>query len=230
MSQKQLIRTCVALATACVILTGAGTALATPTPTVSVRVEGARGTLLPVVRVHTRRGSSARDGHAVAGRSALGALNLATRGRWSGTWSTAYSEWELTGILGETHRFSSKYFWAVYVNHVQASTGAGQLRLRRGDALVFAALPDSDFNEPLIGARGPGTVRAGRAFRVTVVDYNARGRARALKGATVSCGGRSARTDAAGVAHLRVAAAGRRTIRVAKRGYVRDELRVRVRV
>lgn len=213
-------------------LAGAAVSVATAaakTPKVSVRVEGLSRTLVPAKLIQTRSGSVKRQGHEVVGTTALGALNTVTHGRWTGTWDAEFSEWELIGILGEQHPFTSKYFWAVYLDNTLASTGAGEAQLKSGDKVVFAALPDSDYDEELLGVAAPGSIASGSRFRVRVVYYNAAGRAHALAGATVSLDGHSVTSGSGGIAHLRAGGSGTETLRVSDHGYVRTETSVRVR-
>lgn len=215
-----------AAATASALALVAGPALASSGPRVSVRVEGVSRTLLAAEHLRASTVSAHRQGHPVLGDTALGALNSATHGHWRGIWDQTFG-WGVIGILGETHGFHSRYFWAEFVNHRFASNGPGEQRLRAGDHLLFAALPDRDANERLLGARAPRTATIHRPFRLRVYDYDAAGRARALRGATVSYGGRHVRARGTAVT-VRPGRTGRLTLRVAKRGYVRTEVTVRV--
>ena len=81
---------------------------------VTVRVEGLNHTLLAPRHINVHNGWITRYG-APEGQcpasSAQGALDVGTRHRWRGTWTTQFGpEYEITSILGETHRFTSKYF------------------------------------------------------------------------------------------------------------------------
>lgn len=229
MHQQHRLKASVALVTslAAFACLPAGAALA-KAPAVSLRVEGLNKTLIAARRVQTKSGDVTRDGHKVVGTTALGALNTATGGHWTGTWDTEYSEWELTGILGEKHLFNSKYFWAVYVDHVQASSGAGEVELKTGESLVFAALPDSDYDEDLLGASAPSTATRGQRIAVKVFYYNASGRRHALAGATVALNGHTTKTGSSGVAHLTIGTTGSKTLKISKHGYVRTESTLRV--
>src|SRR5947209_2606050 len=128
-----------------VAATGAALA-ASAGPAVTVRVEGVKKTLLQPTSVHARTGWITRFG-APSGqcraRSGAGALDVATRHRWGGTWSSQFAEYEITSVLGETHTFSSKYYWEILVDNKVASTGPCEIKLRQGEQLLFAAVPNS---------------------------------------------------------------------------------------
>lgn len=188
-------------------------ALAARGPAVTVRVEGVKRTrLLPKV-VHTRSGWITRYGAPkgeCSARSAQGALNVATKRRWRGVWTTAFGpEYEITSILGETHTFThSKYFWEIFADNVAASAGACELKLHRGEQLLFAAVPQSGNAYPT-AIQAPGTVTAGHAFTVKVVWFNAKGKAKPLAHAHVTGTGVSATTDNSGTATLTATQAGK---------------------
>jgi hypothetical protein len=202
-------------------------AMAASGPKVSVRIEGLSKTLMPARSIVTKTGTVKRSGHPIVGTTALGALNTAVKGQWTGSWSTQYSEWSITGIDGESHPFSSKDFWAVYVNNVQASTGAGEVKLKAGQKIVYAALPDKDYNEELLGATVAKTATVGKATTVKVVAYNSKGKAVALKGAKVSYGGKTV-TAAGSSLTIKPEKAGTLTVKISKKGYVRSEATVTV--
>lgn len=196
-------------------------------PKVSIRVEGLTKTLVATEQLQTKSDTITRGGHPIVGTTALGALNLATNGRWTGSWSAQYSEWSVIGILGESHPFTSKDFWAVYVNNTQATTGAGDVSLKAGEQVVFAALPDSDYNESLLGAKAPQKVTAHHAFKLALVDYNAKGKPVPLRGATLKFDGKTVKAHGP-TAKITPKRAGTLTIRVSKAGYVRTEATVKV--
>ncbi|MHB1809928.1 MAG: hypothetical protein ACYCU0_11640 [Solirubrobacteraceae bacterium] len=84
-----------------------------------------------------------RDGHSCSGTSALGALQLATKGRWSGTWDAQYSDWEITKIAGLSLPFKSKssanWYWALYVGGKEASAGVCETTPKAGQTVLFKA-------------------------------------------------------------------------------------------
>ena len=143
MKQKKLLAGCGAV----LALTLGSTALAAgarpSASTVTVRVEGLHRTLLNPTAVKTHAGSLTRFG-APTGKcpdhSAAGALDGATHHRWKGIWESSFGDYEVTSILGETHAFSSKDFWEIFVNNVAAQTGACEIKLKPGERIVFAAV------------------------------------------------------------------------------------------
>ncbi len=206
-------------------------AVAASTPTASLRVEGLKKTLIMPETVTTKTGSFTRSGHKTANSTALGLLNTASGGNWGGSWSKTYNEWEITRILSETHTFSSKDYWAFYVNGVQASEGASEYALKNGQHVVFAALPDAHYNEQLLNVTVSGTRTVGHTLTANVSAYNAKGKAVPLKGASFSY---STKNAASGVklsgssAKFKPTTAGEYTVKVSKSGYVRDELIIKV--
>lgn len=220
-------RTLATAATLCAIpalltATGASGAATTPSsarlaaagPTVTVRIEGAKRTLLAATVVHTTRGWLTRGGApkgACSAASAAGALQIATAGRWSGAWESKYGDYFLTRILGDTEGGKTSY-WDLLVNNVAASTGACGVKLRNGDHLVFAAVPSSGAGDA-IAVSALGTPTVNRPLQVKVIAYNAKGKPQPLGGATVTAaklataaGSQAApiraRTNARGIATL----------------------------
>ncbi|MHB8658238.1 MAG: DUF4430 domain-containing protein [Solirubrobacteraceae bacterium] len=136
--------------------------------------------------------------------SAAGALNAATHGRWSGSFSKSYKDYFITAILGDTES-GSKTYWEILVNNVPASTGACEVRLHRGDRLLFAAVPVTGPAVYPIGILAPSIATAGRSFAVKIVSYTASGKAKTLPGVTVRINGKPT-----------------------ERGFIRDETAVKV--
>lgn len=207
----------------------AAVASGTP-PKVSVRVEGAKKRLLRATTVQPKRGWITRYG-APKGRcpaaSGQGALGVATKGRWKGSWSSSFDEYFITRILGETES-GAKNYWEVFVNNVAATTGACQIKLHKGEKLLFAAVPSTGASEYPTGIAAPRTATAGKAFTVHVVLYNAKGKPHALKGATVRGGGVKATTNAHGYATIKTTRTGRRVFTASKKGEIRSEAVVKV--
>jgi hypothetical protein len=108
-------------------------------PKVTVTVQGKSRTLLATESIQTSSGWITRGG-APTGKcpaeSAQGALNVATQGKWKGTWYSSYHEYLITGILGD-NQTSKKYYWALYVNGKSASKGACDVKLKSGDRVLF---------------------------------------------------------------------------------------------
>jgi mRNA-degrading endonuclease toxin of MazEF toxin-antitoxin module len=85
----------------------------------------------------------ARFGGSCTGESAVGALQLATKGAWGGTWDAEYSDYEVTKIAGLSLPFNSKsaanWYWSVLVGGKEASAGVCDVKLKRGQTLTFKA-------------------------------------------------------------------------------------------
>jgi hypothetical protein len=211
-------------ATLAVVLVLVPGAVAAGGTTVTVRVEGLNSTLLGTKTVTTHSGWITKYGAPKGGcpaNSGQGALDVATRHSWVGTWSTKYGpEYEITSILGEAHSFTSKDFWEIFVNNVPASAGACELNLHPGEQLLFAAVPDSGQDVPL-GLRAPRSATVGNSFTVKVVSFSG-GKSKPLVGARVTGAGvKSAVTNKRGLATIVDAHAGSLVLHAEKKGYIR---------
>jgi hypothetical protein len=185
-------------------------------PKVSVRVEGKTKTLLAATVVQPGNGTVKRGGHGCSARTGAGAFNLATKGHWSGTWSSSFSDFEITKILGETDNYTTtKSYWEVFVNNVAASTGVCGVKLRAGEKILFAAVGATESPALPLGVTVRGTT-------ASVVYYTAKGKAVALAGVTVKSGSSKVRTNAAGKATL-PAYSKPTTVTASKTGYIRAE-------
>jgi hypothetical protein len=175
-------------------------------PSVTVRVEGAAGTLLERTRVTL---PDAAAPPCDAPHTAAAAIEAATVGNWD------RQEFVQT-ILGETHAFADSDYWAEWVDR-----GAGP---RRGSGICADVLAEGDevlmlvdrapppafaptvFPLDLEGV--PPVVRRGQAVTVTVVEYTSatgapgEGERTPVAGATVTGGGASATTGPDGRATL----------------------------
>ncbi|HVA19085.1 MAG TPA: DUF4430 domain-containing protein [Solirubrobacteraceae bacterium] len=215
---------CLALVLFC--LSACTGALAAGAPaTVTVRVEGLTETKVPATLLTTTTSPVVNDGnneHACSGTSALGALQLATAGHWSGPWEAKFNQYAIYTIEGETHEFeegaSANYYWAFWVNNKEAEVGACEAELNSGDQVLFfpacygSGCPTSP--TPL-GIEAPATANAGEAVTVTVKQYKSTGEASPAVGASVSGGGTSATTDSQGHATLKFSGDDTYTLRVA---------------
>jgi hypothetical protein len=211
------------LATFVAMMAMPAAALAATGPAVTVRVEGLTRTLLSPTVIHTHSGSITKYGAPTgkcSAESAQGALDVATRQKWSGSWSATYQEYEILSILGETHSFSSKYYWEIFANNVAASAGACELKLHRGEQLLFAAVPDSGTAYPL-ALEAPKSATVGHAFTVKVAYFNGSGKAKPLSGAMVAVAGRSGKTNSHGTVRLTLGHAGTFVLHATHAGYVR---------
>jgi hypothetical protein len=190
---------------------------------VSVRVEGNSRTLLSSTTVTAPSGGgSFRIDRTPAGacpkNSAAGALDAATHHRWGGTY-TATQGLELTTILGEQWTFSTANYWSLWVNNRYASAGLCQLKLHRGDHLLFAVVPDKGSAYPT-AIEAPTRATVGQAFTVKVVAYP-KGVAKPLAGAKLSGSGIDAVTNRHGVASVTAHHAGTIVLHADHRGYIR---------
>ncbi len=199
---------------------------------VTVRVEGKSRTLLPATAVETRSGYITKGGApatACPATSAQGALDVATHGSWSGTWYSSYDEYLITKILGETES-GTKYYWEIFVNNVATSAGGCEITLHGGEQLLFAAVSATGAAEYPLAVKLLSRPAPGKSFKVEVLGYNAKGKAKALAGAAVtlskSTAAKTVKTNASGVVRLTAPSSGKLTITATKAGFVRDETSV----
>ncbi len=200
-------------------------ALAAGPATVTVEVEGLSETKLPPTQVTTttnpvvKNNTEGNPEGSCSGTSALGALQLASTGNWSGPWSSKFNQYEIFTIEGETHLFepSSKanYYWSFWLNDHESTEGACEAELGAGDRVLFfpacfgEACPPSP--TPL-GIEAPTSADAGESVTVTVKQYNSEGEATPAAGATVSGGGTSATADPQGHAAMKFSGDGTYTL------------------
>ena len=194
--------------------------LAAAGPSVTVRVEGLKRSLLGPTLVQTHTGWITQGG-APTGKcpatSGQGALDVATKHRWAGKFSSSLGSYFITTILGETENGPTIY-WSIFVNNRSASTGGCGVKLHSGDQLLFAA---AKYPEYPLGVVAPSTAKAGHSVSAKVVWFNAKGKAAPLAGATVSVGGRTAKTNNRGVVTLTLSHAGTYTVKATHAGYIR---------
>lgn len=203
-------------------LTSAPALAAASGPSVTVRVEGASATVLGAKPITASgSGSITKDGVKAGlcpADSGQGALAVATRGDWNGTWYASYKEYDITSILGDTPNPKHAYF-EIFVNHVATSVGACELKLAPGDQLLFAVVPDAGKAQTPLAL---STTVVGTKVTAKVMGYSAKGRAEPLRGATLTIGAKRLTTAANGTATF--PAPSRRTTLVASApGYIRDE-------
>jgi Domain of unknown function (DUF4430) len=154
--------------------------------------------------------------------SGAGALDAATHHNWKGLWETSFNDYEITSIEGETHTFSSKDYWEIFVNGAVAQTGACEIKLEPGEQLLFAAVPDKGTEYPLV-LTAPHTAVAGHVFTVRVTYFVKEHVFRPLAGARVTgVGVRPATTDSRGDAKLHSATAGRLILYATHPDYIRS--------
>jgi hypothetical protein len=204
----------------------ASAAVAGGTAPVTVRVEGLKRTLLAPTAFKAHAGSLTSFG-APNGKcpdaSAAGALDAATHHRWKGIWESSFNDYEITSILGETHTFSSKDFWEVFVNNVPAQTGACEITVRPGQQIMFAAAPDKGRTpRPLVIQDAPSHATVGRAFGLRVFAVSDKRKYVRVAGAEVSGDGISATTNQFAVATITPTKAGELVLRATHTGYIRS--------
>jgi hypothetical protein len=213
-------------------------ALAAEPASVLVRVEGAGETLVAPTAVTTTTAPVVKDGNpadACPGTSAAGALELATKGAWSGAWFSGLG-YAVETIAGESHLFeagaAANYFWSFWLDNKPASTGICEAELSPGDSVLFfpecfsetGACPPSP--NPL-GMVATPVAEVGSPVTVNVTSYaNATGVASPAVGATVTGRGTSATTDSSGKATLTFSAPGTVVLQASAPGSVRTEASV----
>ena len=224
------------------VLVCASSAQAAGGTAVTVRVEGKAKTLLPATVVHLKSGWVTRGGApkgACSSDSAAGALDRATHHRWGGSFDPSFSDYLIDSILGEKYTSKASYYWEVFAGNVAASTGVCGIKPHRGEPLLFAAVPLTDYGDyPLAITGAPHSVAVGRSFTVKVVYYDAAGKARAIAGAALTSAGHTVTTNSRGLATVTAAKAGTLVLRAThsdtkkgghQYGYVRaGAVRVRV--
>ena len=206
---------------------GAGAARAAP---ITVRIEGPKATLLPATAVTLSAGTIAKDGlstDSCNSLSATGALELATRGAWTGTWSASFSAYFLTGIEGLAFPSTGAEYWAFWVNDAPASSGICGITPQPGDSVLF--FPDCfgktcPKSAGVLGVKAPQVAVVGRPVAVSVTAFaDADGTPAPASGAIVTGGGARAQTGANGTARLTFAAPGRFVLRVHAPHAIRTE-------
>jgi hypothetical protein len=225
MSQIRIFSRSALLAVAlCCVFSASALAAGAPAQ-VTVRVEGLTETKLPTTAVTTTTNPVVKDGNSAdscPGTSALGALDLATAGNWSGPWEAKYNQYSIFTIEGETHEFeesaSANYFWSFWLNDKEAELGACETELQPADrVLLFPACYGTACPTPEptpLEIEAPTTANVGEAASVTVKQYNAKGEASPAVGASVIGGGAGATTDPQGHATLKFSGAGTYTLQV----------------
>ncbi len=112
---------------------GAGTG-----PAVTLSIKSLNKTLLRPTTEHGEKGWMTKDGTPrgkCPGDTAMGALDVATHGRWTGKYYSSVGGIFVTSILGVKPKGSD--FWELVVNGKVASKGACGVSLARGERLLF---------------------------------------------------------------------------------------------
>jgi len=211
---------CLSLSVFCAAALGAAPAK------VTVRVEGQNETLLPATQVTTTTEPVVNDGNpadSCPGTSALGALQVATGGRWSGPWDASYMQYEIFSIEGEEHAFESGFYWDMWVEHREAQAGACLVEPHEGAELLFFPCSESASSCGPLGVEAPATANEYAPVSVTVVKYSASGASSPVGGATVSGAANTETTESNGHATLVFTETGMQTIHVSAPELVRTE-------
>ncbi len=206
-----------------------------PTPaSVTVTVQGSSQTLLPPTQVTTSAEPVIKDGNKLdscPGTSALGALQVATQGQWSGPWAGSELGYETITILGETHEFSTPYYWSFWVNDKEsAESGPCGYEVSPGDQILFfpacygAGCPPTPILP--LGLQAPAAADAGEPVTVTVVKYQPNGEPLPVEGASVTGGVEPAVTDSSGHAVVKLSGGGARTLYAEAPALVRTQATV----
>ena len=191
MKHLKLLAGCGVLAALASLL--ASTALAAGGgPTVTIRVEGLKRTLLGATKTKVHPGWVTRYGAPTGmcpDKSAEGALDIATKHRWVGKWSTEFGpEYEITSILGEKHRLHVE----VLLGDLRQQQGGLGGRLRdQGDdrsAGAVAAVPGQGRDGGAAPDHRPRDARLG-GIRSRARARPGRRRTSAVEGVEVTGGG-----------------------------------------
>jgi hypothetical protein len=198
-------------------------------PTVTVRVEGASGTLLQQTTVTL---NTPEPVSGCPASSAAAAINLAVNGNWDhGEANNGGGDFTQT-ILGETHAFTHESdTWAEWIDYKWGGGVCSDL-LSNGDEVLMVAdhEPEPFFAPtvlPLVVGGAPASAQVGVPFTLNVSEIrtalnafagSGEGISQPAAGATVSGGGAMASTGANGVATISLATLGTVTLTATKAG------------
>jgi hypothetical protein len=222
-----------ALASALALSVASTSAAASSAMAITVRVEGSAKTLVRTTAVTLGTASVVKDGKsadACSGKSAAGALEIATHGNWKGTWSASFKSYFLSAIDGLGFPSTGSEFWAFWVNDAPATKGICAYVPKPGDSILF--FPDCfgkkcPKSAGVLGAKAAAVATVGQPYTVAVTAYSdAKGAPSKAAGAKVAGGGSSAVTTAGGTAKLSFSHAGHFTLEVTKPNAIRTEASV----
>jgi hypothetical protein len=154
--------------------------------------------------------------------SAGGAIDQAVGGNWD---QRAF----VSTILGESHTYADSDYWNFWINDTYAQAGICSYTVQPGDRILMLVQRDSASSMPTVfplTLSVAPTVFAGVPFTVTIREQRTDGTTTTptpIAGATVSGGGQSAVTDAAGHATLTFPAVGAVTLTASKTGDVASD-------
>lgn len=189
------------------LVSAAGASAAAGPIDVHVRIEGAKKTLVSGRTVTLADAPIIKDGnpdHSCPGQTALGALQQGTKGDWEGKWYEGLG-YSVSSIMGEAP--SGSDYFELWVDHKDATAGLCDEALKAGDD-VLLFVEHCTYDPQLQGCKNPMTPLAVRAPKllkrghkghITVVDYDANGKATPEPGASVYANGkRLGKTDKQG--------------------------------
>jgi Domain of unknown function (DUF4430) len=116
---------------------GVAAAATSSGPAVSVQIKSTTKTLAQVV-VHGEKGWITKGGTPrgkCSGKSAAGALDAATHGKWTGKYYSSVPGIFITSIMGVAPKGS--HFWGLFVNGKSSSKGICDVSLHAGEKLLF---------------------------------------------------------------------------------------------
>jgi hypothetical protein len=189
---------------------------------VSFRVEGASKTLLPATTVAVPTTGSITKGGTPKGScpqagTAAGAFNVATHGDWTGK-DFSFGI-EVNSILGESVNNSSRY-WELFDNDHVANVGICDLKVKRGDQLLFASVPTRGKQYPIV-LKAPSKATVGKPFAVKAFYFRGASDATTpLPG--VAFTGVKGTTNVKGVAIVTASKAGKLSLVGSKLGQIRS--------
>ncbi len=194
---------------------------------VTVRIEGAKRTLLPATSVTVPSSGSVTGGGAPAGAcpadTAAGAFARAVRGHFAAKYYPGTGLF-VTSILGEKPTGSD--YWDLFVNEQTSQTGICGVKLHRGERLLFA---DENGDLPALRLSGPTRGSVGHSVTLSL-GYpftDAKGHTTFKAAAGIEVDG--ARTNHSGHATIQLTRAGTLVLRALAPGYVRSQtLTIRV--
>jgi hypothetical protein len=190
-------------------LAAAAAGSAAAATSVSVRVEGAK-TLVATTVTPPSSGSITKGGTpagACKADSAAGALDLATKHNWGGSYSSGLGI-EVNTILGTTYSYAKGAYWGFYVDNHFASKGVCDTALKPGEQLLFARVPAKGKTPLPLVIKAPATAKVGTPFTVKAYEYPGKGNAtKPVAGVTFA--GLKGTTNAKGVATLTATRAGK---------------------
>jgi hypothetical protein len=123
---------------AAVVALAAGVAGAASGPAVTVQIKTLTKTLLKPTAEHGETGWITKGGTPsgkCSGRSAAGALDAATHGKWTGKYYSSVGGIFITSIDGV--KPTGNDYWSVFVDNKSSSSGICAIKLKSGEKLLF---------------------------------------------------------------------------------------------